>query len=474
MSTMELVAANLAGKIQSKTWDGRDWYVVPMSIIVPGVLNGSKGPLLYPEDEVQKHPGLWNGIPITNGHPKRNGQYVSARDPDVLEEYGVGLAFNDRYENGKRLVDAWIDKAKLKSAAARIGDALASGQTMEQSTGLFTEDQVANEGANWKGTPYAHIARNYRPDHIAILPDGIGACSRKDGCGLNVNEQLSWWEQLRDFLVNALPNQPRSGNTGQYKPPGAGSGRGDTHSAAQTGFAQITDEDRTLAASVAGGTVNVDAEAWAAAMAEAKDDTNLAAHIYTRKGGTASEVVNVADKAKVDYIVANCSCYEEKDRETLNKFSDSTLDSIITDLKARVTVNATVDECKKMLKDMESKQNSIAESAAKAAVAAVNEALNAPRKTSAIAKLTANAKDDAKPALIEKLKVLDVDTLEVMAANVTPAVQAGASRPAWFGAAGGGELAGNDGFDKDDVLESTPTFSLEEYKEMAIKPRKVA
>jgi hypothetical protein len=492
MSTMEFVTANRTGKVVTKTWRGREYFVAPMSIIVPGVLNGSKGPLLYPEDEVQAHPGLWNGVPITNGHPKVGGSYVSARDPDVLEQFQIGWAFNDRYENGKRMVDAWVDKELAKAKEPRIFDALSADKELEQSTGLFTQDAVANEGANWKGVPYAHIARNYRSDHIAILVDAIGACSRRDGCGLNVNqaslsEQLSeWLGGLKRWLTlggvdaeivdNALPNQPRSSNTGQYKPPGSGSGKGETHSAAQTGAAQLTDADRTLAAAVQNGTMGVDAEAWAAAMAEAKDDAELAAHIYTRKGGTASEVINVDKAEKVTYIVTNCSCYEEKDKEVLNKLSESTLDSIIADFKARVTVNATVDECKKMLKDMEAKQNQAVETATKAAVAAVQAALEAPRRTAAIAKLTANAKDAEKPALVESFGKLDTATLEVLAAN-TAKVQVDGDkqpRPSYFGASGTANTGTDEDFNKDDVLPLTPTFTEDDFKTHKLNPRKVA
>ena len=42
---------------------------------------------------------------------------------------------------------------------------------------------------DWNGKAYVGIARNYRPDHLAILPDMKGACSIADGAGLCRNHE---------------------------------------------------------------------------------------------------------------------------------------------------------------------------------------------------------------------------------------------------------------------------------------------
>jgi hypothetical protein len=39
----------------------------------------------------------------------------------------------------------------------------------------------------WNGRDFAFVDQNIHPDHIALLPDEIGACSLKDGCGMNRN-----------------------------------------------------------------------------------------------------------------------------------------------------------------------------------------------------------------------------------------------------------------------------------------------
>jgi hypothetical protein len=57
---------------------------------------------------------------------------------------------------------------------------------MELSTGLYVDAELTP--GDWKGEEYVAIARNLRSDHLAILPDKIGACSVADGAGLLRNE----------------------------------------------------------------------------------------------------------------------------------------------------------------------------------------------------------------------------------------------------------------------------------------------
>jgi hypothetical protein len=65
-------------------------------------------------------------------------------------------------------------------------DKLDKGEMVEISTGLFT-DNIPESGV-WNGEAYTAVARNYRPDHLAILPDQKGSCSIADGAGLLRNK----------------------------------------------------------------------------------------------------------------------------------------------------------------------------------------------------------------------------------------------------------------------------------------------
>jgi hypothetical protein len=183
---METITANLAGKTRRSTLNGREYIVAPMTLIVPGVLPGSKGPLYYPQDELAKDPHAWNHMPVVVNHPFHNGRPVSARRPDIIEKFGIGFVFNTEM-NTKLIAEGWFDVEKTRQVDKRILNSLEASTPLELSTGLFTKDEPAHNGAAYNGTPYVATARDYRPDHLAILPDQQGACGIRDGCGVLVN-----------------------------------------------------------------------------------------------------------------------------------------------------------------------------------------------------------------------------------------------------------------------------------------------
>jgi hypothetical protein len=187
---MECLIANLNGKVRREKWLGRDYYVAPAALIVPGVLPGSLGPLFYPEDEVRRNPDAWNNVPLVLEHPVENGRHISARQPKVLEQYGLGTVF-EANANGKLTAEAWFDIERTRAVDQRNGtDILARlerGESLELSTGLFTTNIPAPPGSQHNGRPYTHVAKDYRPDHLAILHRTKGACSLDDGCGILAN-----------------------------------------------------------------------------------------------------------------------------------------------------------------------------------------------------------------------------------------------------------------------------------------------
>ena len=184
---MEQLIANLVGKTRRATLNGRDYIVAPLSLIVTGVLNGSKGALFYPSDEIGKDPQRWNHTPIVVYHPVINGVNVSARDPDVLNNSGIGIVLKSHVKNGKLRAEGWFDIDATRRIDPRVLANLEAGRPIELSTGLFTTNETAPLGSNYRGASYDYIARDYVPDHLAILPDQIGACSINDGCGVLVN-----------------------------------------------------------------------------------------------------------------------------------------------------------------------------------------------------------------------------------------------------------------------------------------------
>ncbi len=183
---MELILANFSGKLQWTTLNGRDYVVAPLVLIVPGVLNGSSGPFFYPPDEAVKNADAWNGMPMVVYHPTQNGKPVSARNPAVLTKSKIGRIYNAEVTlDGQLHAKGWFDVELVKKVDNRVWTDLSTGRNIELSTGLQVE-RIPKTGEH-NGKSFTHEVRNWRPDHVAILPDQTGACSIQDGCGVLVN-----------------------------------------------------------------------------------------------------------------------------------------------------------------------------------------------------------------------------------------------------------------------------------------------
>lgn len=316
---MENLLANLAGKTRRETLNGREHIVAPLSLIVPGVLNGSQGPLYYPPEEVSKSPEDWNGVPIVVNHPMADGIAISARSPDVLNTSSIGTVFHARVD-GKLLAEGWFDVEKTAEVDSRVLNALLDGDSIEISTGLFTDNEEAPEGSSYLGKPYTHIARNYKPDHLAILPEGKGACSIADGCGV-LNEdgkpttnKISH-EEVRDKLQTLVRGR-HSGNdlvwieavfTSYF-----------VYSVGETlytlGYSvDMRSNDRV--------TISSEPSVEVKRVVQYKPVTN-------NKGGE-NQMSEKKKKDMVDKLIANACCWEEKDREFLSGLEDDKLKKLV-------------------------------------------------------------------------------------------------------------------------------------------------
>src|SRR3954463_5996486 len=93
METITLTL-NARGRTRRVAVGTQDYLVVPVTMIVPGVLPGSNGPLYYPAEEVVKNAQAWNGMPVVVNHPFLNGQPASARTPEALQGQWIGHVYN--------------------------------------------------------------------------------------------------------------------------------------------------------------------------------------------------------------------------------------------------------------------------------------------------------------------------------------------------------------------------------------------
>jgi len=214
------VTINLKPKIRMDSMEGRDFMVCPMVMLTAGVHAGSQGPLLYTNEEIEKCPEVWDHKPIVVYHPMINGRGVSACDPDILTNRKIGVIMrshttiekvqmttnsggSEEILVAKLHAEAWLERDRIELVDNRINESLDKGEMVELSTGLFL-DQTLEEGS-WHGKDYIGTVQNFRPDHLAILPDQTGACSIADGAGLLRNQTSH--ENTRSLIRSALEDR---------------------------------------------------------------------------------------------------------------------------------------------------------------------------------------------------------------------------------------------------------------------------
>jgi hypothetical protein len=181
---VEQIVANLSGKVRRETRGGREFLVAPAVMLREGVWSGSRGPLYYPRDQIEASASAWNGVPIIVRHPP-DGQ-ASARTPDYFHTLAVGNVFGARMDGERLRAECWFDAEATRRIDGAVYAALSSGRRLRVSTGLTLDAVPAGSGSVWNGRAYGHSTRNYRPDHLAVLPDGeAAACDLADGCGVN-------------------------------------------------------------------------------------------------------------------------------------------------------------------------------------------------------------------------------------------------------------------------------------------------
>lgn len=156
--------------------------IAPGVLAIAGVMNGA----LLPADEIK--PAEWENVPLVLRHPRKDGRFVpnATEGADTVK---IGFVANASFDARQRLRAEYhfdTEAMRLLPEGPKLLAALENGRMLEQSTG-YLHDFTANEGT-YNGKRYRGIQRNVKPDHVAILPDDIGACSIADGCGvLQVN-----------------------------------------------------------------------------------------------------------------------------------------------------------------------------------------------------------------------------------------------------------------------------------------------
>lgn len=186
---------NLAGKLKYERFNNEVYVVVPITILRPGVLNGSHGPILYEWSDIENSASQWKGVPITLNHP----DYSVRFDYDENDPKFLGKLFDGQCVENKLTFEGWLRLDHLRKHHHELLNRILAGKKINVSTGLRVSVE-RSPGVDNLGRYYQGIARNYRPDHLAILPDSTGACSIDDGCGIH-NERNEDMCTCKDKVV---------------------------------------------------------------------------------------------------------------------------------------------------------------------------------------------------------------------------------------------------------------------------------
>lgn len=166
-------------------FEGNDVVVYPVVMAIADVVMNES---LFPVEEY--HPDSWNDVPLTIGHPTQlDGSFLNAKLPKVIEDYAVGRVFNVKIDGNRLIGDAYVDIDKLRELSMDAFISMTHNEKLDVSTGFFCGVEEASGES--KGRAYTSICRNVVPNHLALLPGDIGACSWEDGCGVRNKMKFS-------------------------------------------------------------------------------------------------------------------------------------------------------------------------------------------------------------------------------------------------------------------------------------------
>lgn len=320
LSLQQLIAVLTTNKVRRETLHGRSFLVAKATLLVPGVLDGSEGPLLYTPRQVGRDPSAWNGIPIVANHPTKNGKPVSARHPSVLAKSGLGQIFKSEFD-GVHSAEAWFDEELTKNYDRQNGTDIfgkvSRGEKIELSTGVFTKN-VKRPG-KFKSKSYIGLATRLKPDHLAVLTKGKGACSITDGCGINnaeANKRLDALEAIlnADLTLNYIKKE--GDKYCVYSHAGKKLGEYDTEAEAKKRLQQI----------------------------------EYFKHKKANNSDTSKGDQTVDKKKMIRTLAANCECWKGQE-SVLANFSDELLAKLIEEERERRKVVKVANAATKGFKD---------------------------------------------------------------------------------------------------------------------------
>lgn len=180
--TLELKVNLSKEDLRRETLAEEEYLVSPIVILVEGVHNG----IYYPAYTVIQRAVQWNNTPLSIEHPLSNGAPISMNTPEQIVN-ACGYIFNSEGLDTKLIGEAWINIKKTEEKSPGLIKRIESGEDIDVSCSVYCDlDMWEGE---WNGKEYTSTVYDISADHVALLPDSIGACSFEDGCGLRSNEE---------------------------------------------------------------------------------------------------------------------------------------------------------------------------------------------------------------------------------------------------------------------------------------------
>jgi hypothetical protein len=177
---------------EARVEETEDWWIIRDNVVTQ---NGVYDGLHRPPDVMEDNWRLYDGTPVTHGHPTSivqsldevAGKTVNTRldrvtgddtHPSIVEVRVIAdykLAKHTDVD-GLRTTDALVEQNRDTVQRLRDGDGV------DNSQGYVL--QARRDAGSLEGEAYEQVAEEWIPNHIALLLDREGACTWEDGCGV--------------------------------------------------------------------------------------------------------------------------------------------------------------------------------------------------------------------------------------------------------------------------------------------------
>lgn len=171
------VAATISGIVRKVVENGREFIVAPIVAVKDGVLNGE----LVRSDVLGRLLDEWEGTPLTINHPPDDAAAVITKTHAWIRQNEIGTMRNVHVAQNRLKGEVWIPTDQTAPEVKAVIKRIENGETLQVSVGFLSAFTVQ------KGTfgrkQFREVTQDAAPNHVALLPNDVGACSIVDGCG---------------------------------------------------------------------------------------------------------------------------------------------------------------------------------------------------------------------------------------------------------------------------------------------------